>query len=248
MSSMACSLQASKTASVAQNTARLEAAFAKPRSKVLISRPYQKKPTKQVVSCLVRDFKLASKCGAFNTKIPSRNRSNARGSSLQVCHVSTTYEEDMMLIKIFNEVDTDRSGEIDEDEFLVLCGKLGLTSRAEALSHFAVLDVDKSGTVDFEEFIEWWPMYGKLFAAAQTDDLTLIRVFNEVDTDRSGEIDTEEFLALCTRLGVTSTEEALGYFAEVDTDGSGEINFTEFAAWWPKSLLRCYSVLLEIEL
>lgn len=248
MSSMSYHLQASNTASFAQNTAKLEASLAKPRRKTLISRPIQKKLTKQVVSCVVRDFKLASKGGVFNTKIPVQNRSNARSSSLQVCYVFTTYEEDMMLIRIFNEVDTDRSGELDEDEFLVLCAKLGLTSRAEALNHFAVLDADNSGTVDFEEFIEWWPMYGKLFAAAQADDLTLIRVFNEVDTDRSGEIDTEEFLALCTKLGVTSTEEALGYFAEVDTDGSGEISFTEFAAWWPKSLLRCYSVLLEIEL
>ncbi|KAK3277501.1 hypothetical protein CYMTET_14503 [Cymbomonas tetramitiformis] len=229
--------------------------------------------------------------------------------------------EDWMLRKLFNEVDADRSGEIDAMEFVALCQKLGIDSKEDALDFFAEIDVDDSdgtrwfsrsvlnggdlwtqeaqgialapilersmlasefvfqfeikdmlmdctkgrrkaatlymisnlvtkymnsvlledcagcpddqGTIDFAEFANCWQTY-TASSADSNEDLLLINIFNDIDKDRSGRIDRSEFVAFSRKLGITSTEEALGYFAEIDHDNSGTIDFAEFVDWWPQ--------------
>lgn len=58
---------------------------------------------------------------------------------------------------IFNKYDTDKSGELDLDEFGVFCADLGEKFTQEQLEvALAEIDEDGNGTVDFEEFYKWW--------------------------------------------------------------------------------------------
>lgn len=58
---------------------------------------------------------------------------------------------------IFNKYDTDKSGELDLDEFAVFCKDMGEDYTPEQLEiALAEIDEDGNGTIDFEEFYTWW--------------------------------------------------------------------------------------------
>ena len=58
---------------------------------------------------------------------------------------------------IFNKYDTDKSGELDMDEFEQFCIDLGESYTPEQLEvALGEIDDDGNGTIDFEEFYKWW--------------------------------------------------------------------------------------------
>lgn len=58
---------------------------------------------------------------------------------------------------IFNKYDTDKSGELDLDEFGVFCQDLGEKFTPEQLEvALNEIDEDGNGTIEFEEFYKWW--------------------------------------------------------------------------------------------
>jgi hypothetical protein len=59
--------------------------------------------------------------------------------------------------KIFESIDKDGSGEIDQQEFVGVMRSLG-SDLPEAKIHevFATIDVDAGGSIDVDEFTEWW--------------------------------------------------------------------------------------------
>lgn len=58
---------------------------------------------------------------------------------------------------IFNKYDTDKSGELDMDEFGVFCSEMGENYTHEQLEvALAEIDGDGNGSIDFEEFYKWW--------------------------------------------------------------------------------------------
>ena len=57
----------------------------------------------------------------------------------------------------FDEVDTDKSGAISEEEFARLVAKLGVDFNAGQLqTAFMAIDVNGNGRIDFGEFKSWW--------------------------------------------------------------------------------------------
>jgi ankyrin repeat protein len=59
--------------------------------------------------------------------------------------------------RLFNNVDTDRSGHLDADEVKELARKLKLNlSEEEAKAAMEKMDADGNGTVDFDEFFGWY--------------------------------------------------------------------------------------------
>jgi hypothetical protein len=94
---------------------------------------------------------------------------------------------------LFDQVDTDKSGQLDEGEVRDLVQALGQNmSNAEVRQAMAQMDPDQNGFVSFSEFSDWW---GSLEGDKNASEEELKDLFCEVDTDGSGEIDRQEFIA-----------------------------------------------------
>lgn len=113
----------------------------------------------------------------------------------------------------FKDIDKDKSGEIEYEEFAVWYA----TSNEESvLKHKlkASMGQDKKGL--------------KKANAVRA-------VFRNIDANGSGEVDVGEMLQLAVDLGVTTTKKEFDLiFQEMDLDGGGTINFYEFNEWMNK--------------
>ena len=60
--------------------------------------------------------------------------------------------------ELFDEIDTDKGGTLDQEEIGRMATLLGIPmSKGELEQAMIEMDEDGSGTVDFEEFAAWWP-------------------------------------------------------------------------------------------
>jgi Ca2+-binding EF-hand superfamily protein len=65
--------------------------------------------------------------------------------------------QDDKLFRLFESMDTNKDGMLDENEFSQILELLGWDSPAELRSlEFAAVDVNADGLVEFEEFADWW--------------------------------------------------------------------------------------------
>jgi len=90
-----------------------------------------------------------------------------------------------------NEVDTDRNGSIDFDEF---CKMMTMPTKdvdfeAEMKSAFKVFDMDNSGTISLEELRKVMKSFGEILTEDELDSM-----IKEVDKNGDGTIDYEEFV------------------------------------------------------
>jgi Ca2+-binding EF-hand superfamily protein len=61
------------------------------------------------------------------------------------------------LRRAFDEFDSDKSGGIDEPEFVALAKKLGIVlSEGELSTAFLAIDVNGNRRIDFGEFSSWY--------------------------------------------------------------------------------------------
>lgn len=61
------------------------------------------------------------------------------------------------LLRLFESMDTNKDGLLNENEFSQILELLGWDSPAELRSlEFAAVDVNGDGLVEFEEFADWW--------------------------------------------------------------------------------------------
>jgi len=65
--------------------------------------------------------------------------------------------QDDKLLRLFESMDTNKDGMLNENEFSQILELLGWDSPAELRSlEFAAVDVNADGLVEFEEFADWW--------------------------------------------------------------------------------------------
>ena len=135
--------------------------------------------------------------------------------------------------RVFREVDGDKNGVLNFDEFRYCSERLQMNSDGNfnAQKAFTKADVDDSGYLDFGEFRV---AILSFLSGQRVDKLTekkLMRVFKLVDVDQSGVLDFKEFTEVCKLLQFGATHDTRKdlrtYFKEVDTDGSGFISFKE---------------------
>lgn len=134
------------------------------------------------------------------------------------------------IYKVFQRADSDRSGEIDVEEFHDLFRE----KNSPFLVHlFATMDVNNNGTLSFVEFMHVmanFSLYG---------DMDVLEfAFRAFDQDGSGVINEQEFerfvkaMALEEGRGAGGTSSlpvaAKKAMAQIDRDGNGEIDFGEF--------------------
>ena len=120
---------------------------------------------------------------------------------------------------VFNSIDTDRSGHIDQQEFRKACEELSLSLSDEEITRCFESDRDRDGRLDFEEYSAF------IFNRLQ-------RTFRDIDKDNTGTIDINELRDVLRRLGTVrqvTDREIRAMFAKVDTNENGEIDFEEFS-------------------
>ncbi|KAL3450053.1 hypothetical protein BJX65DRAFT_271273 [Aspergillus insuetus] len=100
---------------------------------------------------------------------------------------------DTELQDIIDELDVDRTGTIDFDEFLILMSRKVKDSdpEAELREAFAVFDQDKSGTISADELRRVLRSIGDDVSDADVDEMLRM-----ADVNGDGSIDYEEFVRL----------------------------------------------------
>lgn len=136
-------------------------------------------------------------------------------------------EEIDRLRKRFMKLDSDRSGEIDKNEFLSIPG---ISSNPLASRLMDVFDLNSDGTIDFQEFITGLSAFsGK---SSRLDKLRF--AFKIYDIDRDGFIGNGElFIVMKAMVGQNLKDEELQQIVdktimEADKDGDGKLSFEEF--------------------
>lgn len=136
-------------------------------------------------------------------------------------------EEIDRLRKRFMKLDSDRSGEIDKNEFLSIPG---ISSNPLASRLMDVFDLDSDGSIDFQEFITGLSTFsGK---SSRRDKLRF--AFKIYDIDRDGYIGNGElFIVMKAMVGQNLKDEDLQQIVdktimEADKDGDNKLSFEEF--------------------
>jgi calmodulin len=124
-------------------------------------------------------------------------------------------EKLISLMQIFTQLDADRDGKIELDEYLNFAlakEKLRLTKQFEAA------DTDKDGGVEFEEFV-----------TATEPNFGLLKKFRELDLDQNGLLSLEEAINIADQLVLPlKPEHVRTIMQEANHDGDGQITYYEY--------------------
>jgi len=107
------------------------------------------------------------------------------------------------LRSMFDRIDTDGNGAIDEAEFKSLMTMLGLKPDSDNLESAlkSISKLSPGGCFTFDAFKRWF------LASEVRIEIKMTRVFERFDRDHSGTIDTEEVTAVLRSLGHQPSEE-----------------------------------------
>ena len=94
------------------------------------------------------------------------------------------------LTDMVNEVDTNKNGLIDFEEFVVLMKKKMTKNdeRRELLDAFSVFDKDQNGYISAKELKEVMHSIGEKLTDEEVEEM-----IREADTDGDGQVDIQEF-------------------------------------------------------
>ena len=169
--------------------------------------------------------------------------------------VAGSDDDIIKLERLFQQFDSDNSGDLDKQEFGHAMRLLGLKLRQVEIDHiFRLVDSDGDGTLDVNEFLA---LHKSLIEAKANvrkirDKITAIlgdresladieQIFRQFDVDRNGELSPEEFAIGLKKFGLTLTPEELTVvFPAFDLDNSGTIELEEFISLQKSDIERAH--------
>merc|ERR1719491_2538120 len=154
----------------------------------------------------------------------------------------------------FDLIDTDGSGELEEDEMRALFASMGRSVSKRIVANLMRLsDADGNGTIDFEEFkaifdkistvVDWGDeeTESAAFSVLQSTggeyytEEYIRGKFDLIDTDGSGELEEDEMRDLFASMGHPVSKRVVANLMRLsDADGNGKIEFEEFKAIFDK--------------
>jgi len=159
---------------------------------------------------VTRKFELHATKGAAH-----RILLNAFAMKLQREHYDACF-------RVFEEVDSNHSGQIGITEFAAAFHQLGMgAADVHALFHQA--DLDKDGQLDFPEFMAATFDWKSLEPMALQQSLEAF--FTSLDTKSTGDLDDSEFIAIFQ--GALGPEEVREVFSRIDTNADSRISIQE---------------------
>lgn len=123
--------------------------------------------------------------------------------------------------KIFDDLDRDKSGEIDEEEIRQGLKRLGLPSGDDYVSDLLEggYDLDSSKTISRKEFV----------AYVKDKEQAMLKVFKGLDKDGSGTISTEEIVEVMSQMGISASgADGRRMVDLLDENKDGVVTFEEF--------------------
>lgn len=135
---------------------------------------------------------------------------------------------------VFKNIDENKDGFIDREEFNMLFQNLDCNASSEETeAAFKLIDEDNDGVISEKEFKLWY---------TQSEDRIKERVrvtFDFFDSNKSGSIDRNELKNLLERIEPRVTEKDIDEAMDAcDMDGDkNEITFEEFSKWYTSSLI-----------
>lgn len=143
--------------------------------------------------------------------------------------------------KQFLAVDSDKSGQVDINEF---CRLLRVERSQFVERLFGMFDTDKTGTIDLKEFVVGLSNVG---TAAREDKVKF--AFQVFDLDGSGTIDKDELKKIVKATNMASAKQldrkTEWLMKQCDADGDGNISYEEFvnlAKKFPNIVFPAYSL------
>lgn len=124
----------------------------------------------------------------------------------------------------FEEVDENKNGILERDEFTNLMKKFGF-NESEIDIMMTALDLNNDGSIEYSEFVSGCTQFDKanMQVAAEL-------VFNIIDKDNSGKMDFEEFKKFFTSQNIKfDTTQVENIFREMDEDQDGQVDVGEFS-------------------
>eukprot|EP01116_Phalansterium_solitarium_P008168 TRINITY_DN2157_c0_g1_i2.p1 TRINITY_DN2157_c0_g1~~TRINITY_DN2157_c0_g1_i2.p1 ORF type:complete len:512 (-),score=222.57 TRINITY_DN2157_c0_g1_i2:124-1659(-) len=131
------------------------------------------------------------------------------------------------MLRKFAEIDVNKDGSIDYDEFVSVLGVIGITGSPFTKQIFQMLDSDQSGTLDFNEFVCGLVQYSKSYSAVESVELAL-QVFGLGDKQRLGR---DDLTVLFQRFQEVHAETVEQVMHDIDADASGSISRDEFVSY-----------------
>eukprot|EP01090_Pellita_catalonica_P007191 TRINITY_DN17800_c0_g1_i1.p1 TRINITY_DN17800_c0_g1~~TRINITY_DN17800_c0_g1_i1.p1 ORF type:complete len:566 (+),score=64.74 TRINITY_DN17800_c0_g1_i1:91-1698(+) len=134
-------------------------------------------------------------------------------------------EEIKSMLKKFSQMDKDRDGELNMEEF---AEALNLPVSQYIQHLFNMMDTDDSGTISWREYVS-----GALFLSKELANEERIRLtFELFDKGKSGNIKFNEFVMLMHQIYPgTDSKMAEGLFRKADVNDDGVIDYDDFVAF-----------------
>ena len=129
-------------------------------------------------------------------------------------------------LKVFNEIDKDKNGDIDVNELGYALNSIGsFLSEYDLNKLIKEFDCNKSGRIDFEEFLT----IVALNMPDSHNEEDILECFTIMDKNDNGTVSCKDLILLITSMGERlSKEEAEEIIREIDPDNNGYIKYNEY--------------------
>eukprot|EP00898_Chlorokybus_atmophyticus_P000047 jgi/Chlat1/1042/Chrsp110S01554 len=132
---------------------------------------------------------------------------------------------------MFHDLDTDKSGSLDLNEFVSGLRRHGYKLTDEEVKQLMQqMDLDGNGQVFYDEFITCLLPWSKLQRTSQWHTW-LEKTFAEIDVDGNGSIEADEIITLFKNRGLSDSMSAKAVqelVREADVDNDGKLSYEEF--------------------
>lgn len=154
---------------------------------------------------------------------------------------NATAQRSQMQAKMFNKVDADGSGGVDQTELQALFTDISQKTGAvlDAAEQFSAMDSNADGSLSSDELAQGMqslmppPPSTMEFAQSRSTNVQSGDLFTKVDSNSDGSVDEAEMTAFTDMMKADTGRDSPASFSTLDADGDGSLTQDEFDAGRP---------------